>query len=219
MRRGHFKTRKVCTYTHRCARLSFAHTQSTASNDKTTGRCLGFALRGEQWNNVSFSPHSVVCPLYNLTRCFPTRCFPSSDLGLDDQTLVLYISQLMRESQRFSHWKDNMHVAIKILENLSNSLTSQLLMRGDCLLLLQKMAKENPPKSPWFPAHPSPEDLVAMRRIKLQADKMAKMLLMLPIAVCMGHHVRLGRSSMLMDLDDAVLQMVVVSALYQPSLH
>ena len=63
-------------------------------------RCLGYALGGEQWNNVSFSPHSVVCPLFNLT-----RCFPSSDLGLDDKKLVMYISQLMRESQRFSHWK------------------------------------------------------------------------------------------------------------------
>ena len=62
-------------------------------------KCLGFALRGEQWNNVSFSPHSVVCPLYNLT-----QCFPHSDLRLNEAQLVIYIVQLLKDSQRFSHW-------------------------------------------------------------------------------------------------------------------
>jgi len=87
-----------------------------------------------------------------------------------------------------------MHVAIKILENLSHSPVSQILMRGGhCMGLLQTMASTNPPQNagaPWFPPHPSPEDLVAMRRIQVQADKMAKKLLTLPIAVCMGQHVR-----------------------------
>ena len=62
-------------------------------------KCLGFALQGKQWNNVSFSPHSVVCPLFNLT-----RCFPASDLCLDETKVVTYITQLIRDSQRFSHW-------------------------------------------------------------------------------------------------------------------
>jgi len=92
-------------------------------------KCLGHALRGEQWFgidnmasmcsddvthnlisdtclimfrcNVSFSPHSVVCPLYNLTRCFP-KC---SDLCIEHRKVVSYISQLLVECQRFSHWK------------------------------------------------------------------------------------------------------------------
>ena len=63
-------------------------------------KCLGFALQGKQWNSVSFSPHSVVCPLFNLT-----RCFSSSDLCLDEAKVVSYITQLIRDSQRFSHWK------------------------------------------------------------------------------------------------------------------
>jgi hypothetical protein len=62
-------------------------------------KCLGFALQGQQWNSVSFSPHSVVCPLFNLT-----RCFSSSDLCLDEAKVVSYITQLIRDSQRFSHW-------------------------------------------------------------------------------------------------------------------
>jgi len=62
-------------------------------------KCLGFALQGKQWNNVSFSPHSVVFPLFNLT-----RCFPASDLCLDETKVVAYITQLIRDSQRFSHW-------------------------------------------------------------------------------------------------------------------
>ena len=77
-------------------------------------KCLGFALRGEQWNNVSFSPHSVVCPLYNLTRCLPL-----GDVQLDADRVVSYLTQLIRECQRFSHWKHNMDVAIKILEYLA----------------------------------------------------------------------------------------------------
>lgn len=90
-------------------------------------KCLGLALRGEQWNHVSFSPHSVVCPLYNLT-----RCFPACDLCLDHFELVSYISQLIRESQRFSHWKENMNVAIKIFEHFASSPVHLL---GACLRL------------------------------------------------------------------------------------
>jgi hypothetical protein len=41
----------------------------------------------------------VVCPLFNLT-----RCFSSSDLCLDKAKVVSYITQLIRDSQRFSHW-------------------------------------------------------------------------------------------------------------------
>ena len=52
-------------------------------------RCLGFALRGEQWKCVSFSPHSVICPLYNLTRCFAL-----DDLSIDGVKVVQYILQL-----------------------------------------------------------------------------------------------------------------------------
>ena len=48
-----------------------------------------------------------------------------------------------------------------------------------------------------------------------QAEKLVKMLLMQPVAVCMGQHTRLGKSSQLMKLDDAVLQMIVVYALYE----
>jgi len=117
-------------------------------------KCLGFALRDVQWNHVSFSPHSVICPLNNLT-----RTFPSSDLQLDHPLLVSHILQLMRESQRFSHWNNLMAMSIQILENISDCPSSQILMRGGgCLQLLQDVGHTNPPQSVWFPPHPSPED-------------------------------------------------------------
>lgn len=195
-------------------------------------KCLGFALRGEQWNHVSFSPHSVVCPLYNLT-----RCFPACDLCLDNFKVVSYISHLIKESQRFSHWKENMSVAFKIFENFASSLVSflggsvrciflvlphvgahfsaceaieilclwflatpttnhsqdgceqtwQRLMRAHCMQLLQDIAVNSHSCScTWFPRSPSPEDQVAIRRIKVQAAKLCKQLLVLPIAACMG---------------------------------
>ena len=140
-------------------------------------KCLGLALRGELWNNVSFSPHSVVCPLYNLT-----RCFSQSDLSLDESKVLSHISQLMQESQLFSHWQENMSVALKILENLANSSSSQHLMRGQCMHLLHSIASTNAPNCSWFPPHPSPEDQVAMRRIRVNAEKILKMLSVMPIA-------------------------------------
>jgi len=59
---------------------------------------------------------------------------------------------------------------------------------------------------------------VAIQRVQVQAEKMANMLLNLPIAVCMGQHGRLGRASVLMCLDTLLLQMIVGVALYQPFL-
>ena len=53
-----------------------------------------------------------------------------------------------------------------------------------------------------------------MRRIRIQSEKLIKTLLLLPIAVCMGQHARLGRASLLLDLDVALLQMIVDAALY-----
>ena len=88
-------------------------------------------------------------------------------------------------------------------------------MRGQCMKILMAIATADPPQSVWFPPHPSPEDLVVMRKIKVQAKKMSKTLLVLPIAVCMGHHARLGQQSFLMGLDDALLHIIVVSALYE----
>ena len=93
--------------------------------------------------------------------------------------------------------------------------TWQRLMRGECMPLLQAVVSTNGPDCIWFPPHPSPEDQVAMRRIKVQAEKLAKSLLLFPIAVCMGQHPRLGRASSLMQLDDALLWMIVVTALYE----
>ena len=173
-------------------------------------RCLGFALRGEQWKCVSFSPHSVICPLYNLTRCFAL-----DDLSIDGVKVVQYIVQLIRECQRFSRWKDNLSVSIKILDNLALSAAFQALVRGQCIQLMQSIASTNSTHTSfWFPPHPSPEDQVCIQRIKVQAQKMAKALLALPLAVCMGQHARLGQSSVLLAVDEAILQMVVVYALY-----
>ena len=81
--------------------------------------------------------------------------------------------------------------------------------------LLQAVVSTNAPDCIWFPPHPSPEDQVAIRRVKVQAEKLAKSLLHFPIAVCMGQHPRLGRASLLMQLDDALLWMIVVTALYE----
>jgi hypothetical protein len=50
---------------------------------------------------------------------------------------------------------------------------------------------------------------------EVQAEKLVKMLAMPCVAVCMGLHARLGRASPLMDLDDSLLQMIVVCALYE----
>jgi len=54
-----------------------------------------------------------------------------------------------------------------------------------------------------------------MRRIKSQAEKLVKSLLHFPVAVCMGQHPRLGRNSLFMHLDDALLQMIAIMALYE----
>jgi hypothetical protein len=197
-------------------------------------KCLGLALRGELWNNVSFSPHSVVCPLYNLT-----RCFSQSDLCLDESKVLSHISQLLLESQRFNHWQENMSVALKILENFANSWSSQRLMRGQCMHLLHSIASNNAANCSWFPPHPSSRDQVAMKSIRVNAEKILKMLSVMPISgktsekswgcfndqsflliitnfsVCMGQHERMGRSCWLMCLDGTLLQMIVQSALYE----
>jgi hypothetical protein len=88
-------------------------------------------------------------------------------------------------------------------------------MRGHCMPLLQAVVSTNPPDSVWFPPHPSPEDQVAMRRIKSQAEKLVKSFLHFPVAVCMSQHPRLGRNSLFMHLDDALLQMIAITALYE----
>ena len=106
-------------------------------------------------------------------------------------------------------------VSIKILDNLALSAAFQALVRGQCIQLMQSIASTNSTHSSfWFPPHPSPEDQVCIQRIKVQAQKMAKALLALPLAVCMGQHARLGQSSVLLAVDEAILQMVVVYALY-----
>lgn len=93
--------------------------------------------------------------------------------------------------------------------------TWQRLMRTHCMQLLQDIAANSHHAScTWFPRSPSPEDQVAMRRIKVQAEKISRQLLVLPIAVCMGQHVRLGRHSLLITLDDALFEMILNKALY-----
>ena len=59
-------------------------------------------------------------------------------------------------------------MAIKILNNLACSPSVQRLLREGSMHLLQDIACATPPRSVWFPPHPSPEDLVEMRRIMTQ---------------------------------------------------
>ena len=51
--------------------------------------------------------------------------FCLDDLSIDGVKVVQYIVQLIRECQRFSRWKDNLSVSIKILDNLALSAAFQ----------------------------------------------------------------------------------------------
>mmetsp|Transcript_49576 Transcript_49576/g.101208 ORF Transcript_49576/g.101208 Transcript_49576/m.101208 type:complete len:468 (-) Transcript_49576:70-1473(-) len=168
-------------------------------------KCFGLALSDGRWQNVSFSPHSVLYPLHNVLRCCPdaTETLLESELI---ENLELLISKYVQ------NWREleTLELGMKAIRSLCEDPVVQRRLREETMLQqLRSVAVLKDPRQAW---RLEPEDQVLVHSILSLSDAIMYELQLPIVALCMGQHHRLGASSQLRTIDADCLMLIATMA-------
>jgi len=178
-------------------------------------KCLALSLQDSRWEQVSFSPSSVLTPLYNILRSCPlSSCsiLVESDIvrHLCD-SLDMLVAQVPRDKHALEPLVMCVRMLILLAAHVGEGCRRAMRILGITSQVQRIRLDLNARSHAWTPLQRKQADVERLDELSELAsalgdlDHLVEILTLAPLALCMGMHQRIGKNSALYMLDRDVL--------------
>jgi len=177
--------------------------------------CLCLSLGDSRWEQVSFSPPSVITPLYNILLTCPSLACPILAECYIVKHLCLSLDLLMAQLPSDTRVLESLGMCVRMLNFLATHLGEgcmRVMRVQGVISQVQGIRFELIARASSLSLLEEETDVWRLDGLVAELEDLAVLLTLAPLALCMGTHKRIGENSSLYQLDRDVLSLIGRSA-------